>query len=256
MANKNISVTNGIMAVSFTEKKGKALENYEMYTNTIKALEEIGRVATLKIVEAITRVNATQLWKLGNSVKTGLPYTSINEWAIGEFNYSKSHVSEMLTVGKQCCDPETGVVLECLAGYNYTQLLAFTKNPKLLLKVKAGEDIEGLSLATTAKEIKRLGIEDKGGDKDGKNTDSKDDKSEEKPESNEQTSADNGKTENSKTGAPHEARTITFKMADFAEWYNTLTALAEDMDDKVSAACIMDIVNEWSKIIGNPFTEQ
>lgn len=234
MAN-NIKLNNGNMVVTFAEKKGAPVQNYEMYTEGIKALCEIGRVATLKIVEAVTRVSNNCLWKLGNSVKTGLPYNSINEWAIAEFGYSKSHVSEMLSVSKQCCDPETGAPLECLVGYSYTQLLAFTKNPALLLKIKAGEDVDSISLASTAKEIKEWGkqaIEDK------QENDSEQSEQSEQSDDSEQPSKPK-KSENSES---HEERTITIKMADFERWYQ----LVSEGDNETLLA-------EWDAVMGNPF---
>lgn len=237
--NNNIKFTNNALVVTFAEKKGKNVENYEMYTNGIKALSEIGRVATLKIVEAIARVNVTNLWKLGNSEKTGMPYNSLNEWAITEFGYSKSHVSEMLTVSKMCCDPETGAPLESLAGYSYTQLLAFTKNPKLLTRVIAGESIEGLSLATTAKDIKTLGIVDKQDDKqEEKQEEKQDDKQDDKQESKSE------KHESGEDKAPHSERTLTIKMEDLERWYNM-----------ISEGKTQSLMSEWDKIIGVPFTE-
>lgn len=231
----NMKLNNGTMIVTFAEKKGAgaSVSNYQMYTEGIKALCEIGRVATLKVVEAVTRVNNQSLWKLGNSEKTGLPYNSINEWAISEFGYSKSHVSEMLSVAKQCCDPETGIPLETLAGYSYTQLLAFTKNPSLLLKVKAGEEIEGIGLGTTAKEIKDFGkkvLEDK-----------KQDKPESEQDNDDQSEQSSKKSESKPA---HTERTITFVMEDLIRWY---TAISHGYTDTV--------LEEWDKLLGNPFAK-
>lgn len=235
MAN-NIKFEKNALVVSFAEVKGKNVQNYEMYTNGIKALEEIGRVATLKIVEAIARVNVTSLWKLGNSEKTGMPYNSLNEWAITEFGYSKSHVSEMLSVAKMCCDPETGAPLASLAGYSYTQLLAFTKNPKLLTKVLNGEEVEGLSLSTTAKDIKTLGIEKKDDKQDDKQDDKKEEKKEEKQE-------DKKEEKHEKSDAsPHSERTLTIKMEDLERWYSMITE-----------GNTQSLLSEWDKVLGNPF---
>lgn len=254
MANNNITFKNNSLTVSFNEKKGKALDNYEMYTEGIKALSEVGRVATLKIVEAVARVNTAQLWKLGNSEKTCQPYTSINEWAITEFGYSKSHVSEMLSVAKQCCDIETGAPLECLAGYSYTQLLAFTKNPKLLLKVKAGECPDDITLATTAKDIKNYGIkaipDKKEGAENGESANTKDNEQKSKAQSANETPTDDGASENGETNAPHEARTITVKMGDFERWYNLLSNADGQAELENATKMVLD---EWNTVLGNPF---
>lgn len=238
---QNIKLTSGTMVVSFNETKGNAVKNYEMYTEGIKALCEIGRVATLKVVEAIVRVNLGKLWKLGNNENTGLPYNSINEWAIAEFGYSKSHVSEMLSVAKQCCDPETGAPLEVLAGYSYTQLLAFTKNPNLLLQVKSGKEAEGISLASTAKEIKDWGKKAIEARADGE----KDEKTNNEGESTtgaEKTHKSENKSENKSDNSPSSERTITVKMEDFERWYTMLV-------DGNSEA----LLNEWDTVLGNPF---
>lgn len=243
----NMKLGNGTMMVTFAEKKGAgaSVSNYQMYTEGIKALCEIGRVATLKVVEAVTRVNNQSLWKLGNSEKTGLPYNSINEWAIGEFGYSKSHVSEMLSVAKQCCDPETGIPIETLAGYSYTQLLAFTKNPALLLKVKAGEVIEGIDLGSTAKEIKdfgKKGIEDKSKKEGEQSTD----QTEQEPEHGENTTSNT-------TKPAHTERTITIKMEDLERWYGMIM---ESADEGTFGDCVVQIITEWDNLLGNPFTEK
>lgn len=242
---QNMKLSNGTMVVTFNETKGNAVKNYEMYTEGIKALCEIGRVATLKVVEAIVRVDLGKLWKLGNSVKTGLPYNSINEWAIAEFGYSKSHVSEMLSVAKQCCDPETGAPLDVLAGYSYTQLLAFTKNPNLLLQVKAGEEVDGISLASTAKDIKDWGkkaLEDK--------SKSEQEQREEQEQGEEQES--DSKPSKSENSRPHEKRDVVVKMTDIERWYNMLSDTS-DKDKWIEN--VADVAIELGKLAGNPFAE-
>lgn len=235
-----MKLNGGTMMVTFAEKKGASVQNYQMYTDGIKALCEIGRVATLKVVEAVTRVNNQSLWKLGNSEKTGLPYSSINEWAISEFGYSKSHVSEMLSVAKQCCDPETGIPLETLAGYSYTQLLGFTKNPGLLLKIKAGEEVEGIGLGTSAKNIKDFGkkIEDKS------NKDKKSEQNDQGDQFDQNDQSDNVSHESHKS-APHQNRTITIDMDTMLKWYGL-----------IEAGCGCDVIAEWDKILGNPFAKE
>lgn len=267
----SIKVEKNQLSVNFSEVKGNPVKNYEMYTEGIKVLGEIGRVATLKIVEAVARVNVKSLWKLGNSEKTGLPYNSINEWAISEFGFSKSHVSEILTVAKECCDPETGIPFKELAGYGYTQLLAFTKNPKLLTKVMNGEEIEGLTLSTSAKDIKNFAIEDKSNKSDnndgGKSDNNDEDKSNNNDEDKSNKSDNKPKTENKQDNSnstPHEERDITFKMGQIEEWFNTLeevhgiaeSVMNAETKDEILAWCheiclhVDGIQTAWQKALG------
>lgn len=241
MANNTIKMNNNTMMVTFAEKKGAPVQNYNMYTEGIKALAEIGRVATLKVVEAVTRVNNGSLWKLGNSEKTGLPYGSINEWAIAEFGYSKSHVSEMLSVSKQCCDPETGIPLDTLSGYSYTQLLAFTKNPTLLAKAKVGECPEDIGLWSTAKEIKTYGMQKAIEGKEEDKSDATDGQNEETANGGNKDNT-NGKGKES-GDKPSESRTLTINMADFERWYNLL-----------SEGLTEELLREWDNVLGNPFS--
>ena len=126
------------------------------YENAISAMIEIGKTATLKIVEFIRRVDIKGLYKASTDEK-GIAYSSLNQWAIDKFGFSKSHVSEMIAVSKRCADVETGAIKPCFAGLSYSQLLALTKNSNALSAIENGKasasDIFNMSAKEIAKAI-------------------------------------------------------------------------------------------------------
>lgn len=153
----NVSINNGELLATVTETKGDNIKTIADYEQMITAMINIGKVATLKIVEYVTRVDVTGLYKASTD-SHGLPYSSLNQWCIEKFGFSKSHVSEMLKVAKLCCDVETGALLPCFSGFSYTQLLALSNNTPALTAIKDG-DVHTVDLLNkSAKELKGLEV--------------------------------------------------------------------------------------------------
>lgn len=158
----NVSLENGNLLATVSESKN-ITETIQSYENAINTMINVGKVATLKIVEYVARVDVKGLFKASTDTN-GLPFNSLNQWCIEKFNFSKSHVSEMLKVAKMCADVETGAILPCFAGLSYAQLLALCNNEKALTAIKNG-DISAIEVINkSAKEIKQLAtvVDEKG----------------------------------------------------------------------------------------------
>lgn len=253
-------------SVAFNEVKDKGAQNYEMYTESIRHLKDIGRVSGLKIIEAMGRVELLGLWKLGASHSDGKPYGSLNQWAQEEFGYAKSSVSEMKKVLKVCCDPETCRPLECFEGFTYTQLLRIANNNELLTLIKNGNMPEGISLNSTGTELSRwkpAKVESKEKKSD---TDEQQGQKENKPET------DNDSSSKSNTESQQKAQPETFNVSreTLEHWYNYISEannrLAEYVDNNVNVLSETDnellsdisgtfavITGELSAIVGVPF---
>ena len=163
--NYNVSLNDkGELIAVVNETKGNNIATIADYEKMISAMISIGKTATLKIVEYVARVDVTGLYKASLD-SHGLPYSSLNQWAIEKFNFSKSHVSEMLKVAKQCSDIETGAILPCFAGFSYTQLLALCNNTPALTAIKNGDCNTADLLNSSAKELKqvKLVVDENGG---------------------------------------------------------------------------------------------
>ena len=161
--NTNVSANNGFTAnivdgelVATVAESNITFDTIGYYENAISAMIEIGKTATLKIVEFIRRVDIKGLYKASNDEK-GIAYSSLNQWAIDKFGFSKSHVSEMISVAKRCGDVETGTIKPCFAGLSYSQLLALTKNSSAIVAIESGKasasDIFNMSAKEIAKAI-------------------------------------------------------------------------------------------------------
>ena len=158
---KNENTTSGFTAnivegelVATVAESNITFDTIGYYENAISAMIEIGKTATLKIVEFIRRVDIKGLYKASNDEK-GIAYSSLNQWAIDKFGFSKSHVSEMISVAKRCGDVETGVIKPCFAGLSYSQLLALTKNSNAIVAIESGKASASDIFNMTAKEISK-----------------------------------------------------------------------------------------------------